>query len=158
MYQIDSLKEMKEFAFWMADKLMKAPKREKALALALSGELGSGKTTFTQYFLRALGVKGKITSPSFTLMKNYELPVRRSLGAGGRIKNYEKAYHVDCYRIKKHGDFKVFNLKDIFNVSQNVVLIEWPERINKVLPKNTIWLKFEHGEKSNQRIIKISST
>ncbi len=143
---------MKGFASWMANKLMKVsascPERSRrALVLALNGELGSGKTTFTQYFLRALGVKGKITSPTFVLAKNYKL----------KTKNYPMAYHIDCYRINKSEDFKVFDLKYLLNVSQNVVLIEWPERIKKILPKNTLWLKFEHGEKPNQRIIKINS-
>ena len=151
MYKINSLKEMKIFADFMADKLIKAPKRKKAMALALSGDLGSGKTTFAQYFLRALGVKGKITSPTFVLMKNYGL----------KAKNYKRAYHLDCYRLYKPGDLKAFDLRDILNVSQNIVLIEWPERIKKVLPvraggpKDIIWLNFEHGEKPNKRIIKI---
>jgi tRNA threonylcarbamoyladenosine biosynthesis protein TsaE len=150
MYKLNSLKEMKAFAGFMADKIKKekpldSAQGKRALVLALSGDLGSGKTTLAQYFLRALGVRGKITSPSFTLMKNYKL----------RIKNYGKAYHIDCYRIKNSKDFKVFDLKDIFNDPQNIVLIEWPERIKKILPKDIIWLNFEHGEKSNQRVIGI---
>lgn len=148
MYRINSLKEMKKFAEWMADKLVRAsrlhPGRSQMI-LALSGDLGSGKTTFTQYFLRALGVKGKITSPTFVLVKRYALYTKR----------YSIAYHIDCYRVKNLKDFKVFDLKEIFNVSQNIVLIEWPERIKKALPKSAIWLNFEHGEKPNERVIKI---
>mgnify|MGYP001596023053 CR=1 FL=1 len=56
---------------------------------ALVGDLGAGKTTFVQAFLRALGVRGNITSPTFLIIKNYEL----------RIMNYGRAYHVDCYRL-----------------------------------------------------------
>jgi tRNA threonylcarbamoyladenosine biosynthesis protein TsaE len=145
MYGINSLKEMKAFAEWMADKIKKAPNNKRALILALSGDLGSGKTTFAQYFLRSLGVKGKITSPTFVISKRYTL----------NAKPHSVAYHIDCYRIKNSKDFKVFDLKDIFNVSQNIILIEWPERIKKVLPRDTIWLNFEHGEKPNERIIKI---
>lgn len=156
MYQLNSLKEMKAFAGFMADKIKKAPKNKKALILALSGDLGSGKTTFAQYFLRALGVKGKITSPTFIIFKRYSL----------LSKSYNAAYHMDCYRISKPEDLKAFDLKDIlaspkplakrgFNVSQNIVLIEWPERIKKALPKDIIWLNFKHGEKQSQRIIKV---
>jgi len=143
MYQIDSVKEMKEFAFWIADKLTNSSKKKKALILALSGDLGSGKTAFAQYFLQAFGVKGKITSPTFVLIKNYKL----------KTGNYKKAYHIDCYRIKRAGDF-IFNLKDILNSSENIVLIEWPERINKVLPSDAIRLKFKHGKNINQRLVK----
>jgi tRNA threonylcarbamoyladenosine biosynthesis protein TsaE len=145
MYQLNSLKEMKAFAGWMADKIKKAPKEKRALVLALSGDLGSGKTTFAQYFLRALGVNKRITSPSFTLMKNYGL----------KIKNYKKAYHLDCYRISRPKDFKAFDLRDIFKNPENIVLIEWPERIKNILPKDAVWLDFENGEKSNQRIVRI---
>ena len=150
MYRLNSLKEMKAFAGWMADKIKKAPgvcpgQSRKALVLALSGDLGSGKTTFAQYFLRALGVKGKITSPTFVIFKRYPLS----------LKSYAVAYHMDCYRIKNIKDLKAFDLRDVFNASQNIVLIEWPERIKKVLPKDTVWLNLEHGEKPNQRIVKI---
>ena len=96
MYQLNSLKEMKAFAGFMADKIKKAPKNKGALILALSGDLGSGKTTFAQYFLRALGVKGKITSPTFVIFKRYPLP----------SKSYAAAYHMDCYRISKPKDFR----------------------------------------------------
>jgi tRNA threonylcarbamoyladenosine biosynthesis protein TsaE len=159
MYKLNSLKEMKAFAGFMADKIKKAPNGKRALILALSGDLGSGKTTFTQYFLRALRVKGKITSPTFVLMKNYGLKIKNYSEQNaqyiGHTARYRRAYHLDCYRIHKPGDLKAFDLKDILNVSQNIVLIEWPERIKKALPKEAIWLNFKHGEKSNQRIIRI---
>lgn len=117
-----------------------------ALVLALFGDLGSGKTTFTQGFLAGLGIKNKITSPTFVLMKNYEL----------RIKNYgkyKKVYHADCYRIKKTTELSALGFKEILADPQNIVLIEWPEIVKKVLPKNAIWIKFEHGEKENKRTI-----
>jgi tRNA threonylcarbamoyladenosine biosynthesis protein TsaE len=163
MYKINSFKEMKRFAEWMADKIKKAPKGKGALILALGGDLGSGKTTFAQYFLRALGVKGKVTSPTFVLMKNYKLGIKNYSEQNaqyiGHTARYERAYHLDCYRLNKFGDLKAFDLKDILNVSQNIVLIEWPERIKKTLLNlpvgGVIWLNFEHGEKPNQRIIRI---
>lgn len=159
MYKINSLKEMKKFAGWMADKIKKAPNDKGALVLALSGDLGSGKTTFAQYFLRALGVRGKITSPTFVLMKNYKLETanysEQNAQYIGRTARYKKAYHLDCYRLHKSSDIKAFDLKDVLNVSQNIILIEWPERIKKVLPMDAVWLSFEHGEKPNQRIIRI---
>ena len=114
-----------------------------ALVLALAGELGAGKTAFAQGFLRGIGVKKKIASPTFVLIKNYKL----------KIKNYKLAYHIDCYRIHKPEELLRLGLKEILNNSQNIVLIEWPERIKKILPKNSVCLKFEHAEKINERKI-----
>lgn len=145
---INSPAKTKKFAGLLAKKLSKRKSRRRgALILALTGELGSGKTTFTQGFLRALGVKPKITSPTFVLIKNYKL----------KTKNYKLAYHIDCYRIKKPKELLKLRLKELLNSPQNIVLIEWAEKIKRILPKNSIWLKFEHGEKENIRGIRMYS-
>jgi len=143
----NSARQTKNFALSLAKKfLADKAKTKNALVFALSGDLGSGKTTFVQGFLKGLGVRKKITSPTFVLIKNYEL----------RIKNYgnrKRAYHIDCYRIKKSKELLSLGLKEILNNPQNIALIEWPENIKRILPKNAIWLKFEHGENFNKRII-----
>ncbi len=112
-----------------------------ALVIALKGNLGAGKTTFIQGFLRGLGVKFKITSPTFVIIKNYQLP----------ITNYRSAYHIDCYRIKNHKEILDLGFKEIISNPQNIVLIEWPERIAKVLPKKRISILFKYGDKENKR-------
>lgn len=144
-YKTNSSKDTQKIAVDLAKKFSATKAKKNALVFALQGDLGSGKTTFTQGFLRALGVKRNITSPTFVLIKNYKL----------QTKSYKFLYHVDCYRIKKPSELTDLGFKAILNNPKNIVLIEWPERIRKILPKNFIWLKFEHGEKENQRIIKI---
>jgi len=141
----NSPREAKRFAADLAKRLAKKRQRS-ALIVALTGELGSGKTTFIQGFLRALGVKKKIISPTFVLIKNYKL----------KIENYQYAYHIDCYRVKKSSEFLKLGLREILSSPQNIVLIEWAEKIKKILPKNIIWLKFKHGSKENERKISIS--
>ncbi len=116
-----------------------------ALVLALAGDLGSGKTTFAQGFLRGLGIKNKITSPTFVIAKNYKL----------KTTNYKHAWHFDCYRIRKPAELFSLGFREILADPQNIILIEWPEVIKKVLPRNSIRINFEHGEKENQRTIKI---
>ena len=127
-------------------------KNKNALVLLLSGDLGAGKTTFVQGFLRGLGIRKKITSPTFTLVKSY------------KVKSY-KVYHIDCYRIHKPKDilelginpplkFK-WGIKEILKNPQNIVLIEWPERIKRILPKTAIIIKLKHGKKENERIIEL---
>jgi len=145
-YKITSFKQTKKIANLLARKFLQRRLKQKgALVLALSGDLGSGKTTFIQGFMRGLGVKNKITSPTFVLIKNYKL----------KISNYKRAYHIDCYRIKNAGELLKLGLKEILNNPQNIVLIEWAERILRALPKNVVWLKFEHGQKINERNVEL---
>jgi len=132
----------------LAKKFLRAPERfrapKNALVFALRGDLGSGKTVFVQGFLKGLGIRKKITSPTFVLIKNYLIT---------QLPNYQNVYHIDCYRIRKPGELLKLGLENILKNPQNVVLIEWAEKIRKVLPKKAIWLKFKHREKENQREI-----
>ena len=122
--------------------------------MALQGELGAGKTTFSQGFARALGVKEKITSPTFVLMKIYELPCHLSPVTC----HFRHFVHIDCYRLNSPKELADLGFKKILKDKTAIVLIEWAERVRRLLPKNAIWVKFEHGEKHNERIIKILST
>ena len=116
---------------------------------ALSGDLGSGKTTFTQFFLRALGVRGRITSPTFIIIKNYKL----------RITDYgfKKVYHIDCYRIKSPKELLALDFKEILSDPKNLLIIEWADRIRNLLPTETRWIYSEHGKKESERLIKQTS-
>lgn len=122
-----------------------------ALVISLRGDLGAGKTTFVQGFLRALGVKGGVTSPTFVLVKRFRL------GAGAKKKGLERAYHVDAYRLRSPGDAATLGLADAFADPRAVVLIEWPERLEKILPKRRVKLYFSHGRRGeNGRVMKAS--
>jgi tRNA threonylcarbamoyladenosine biosynthesis protein TsaE len=141
MFKTTSSKQTKKLAGLLAKEILRARLKQKnALVLALSGDLGAGKTTFVQGFLRGLGIKKKITSPTFVIVKSY------------KVKSY-KVYHIDCYRIKKPKELSALDFRDILHSPFNIVLIEWPERIKKILPKDAIWLEFKHGEKENIRKI-----
>ncbi|HUZ93158.1 MAG TPA: tRNA (adenosine(37)-N6)-threonylcarbamoyltransferase complex ATPase subunit type 1 TsaE [Candidatus Paceibacterota bacterium] len=119
--------------------------REKnAFVFALSGELGAGKTAFAQGFLRGLGVKKKSASPTFIIFRKFAV----------RNSRFANAYHVDAYRIKKPGELSALGFKEIFFDPTNIVLIEWAEKFGSTLPKNAIWLRFRHGKKENERIIR----
>ncbi len=139
-----SLEETRRIGARCAREIIKEGSPKKSLVLALRGNLGSGKTSFAQAFLKKLGVRQRITSPTFVLLKKYTL-----------VKPYRYAFHIDCYRIQSKKEFKELGLQEIFKESKNVAVIEWPERIKKILPKHTIWLTFAHGGKENERIIKI---
>ena len=113
--------------------------------IALEGELGSGKTTFVQKFLKSLGVSKMVTSPTFVIMKRYLSP----------WPNYKDLYHIDCYRIKDQKELLVLGFGDIVNDSRNLVLIEWADMIKEIIPEDAIWIKFRHGEKEGERTINI---
>ena len=136
--------ETKKFARLLAKKVLPRPsKGSSALIIALTGDLGSGKTTFIQGFCKGIGIKRRITSPTFVIMKKFS------------IFNFQfsNLYHLDCYRIQKPKELLKLGLKEIINNPQNIVLIEWAEKIKKLLPRETIWIKFEHGKKENERKI-----
>jgi len=104
-----------------------------AQVVALKGELGSGKTTFVQGVAKGLGVRERVLSPTFVILKFYKL----------QTKNYKLLYHIDCYRIKNKRDLLALGWDKIVSDPKNLVLIEWPERIQKILPKDTISISFK---------------
>lgn len=102
---------------------------------ALVGDLGAGKTTFSQFFLRALGVTESVTSPTFVIMKSYKL----------KTKNYKLAYHIDCYRLKNSEELLSLGFAEILADTKNTILIEWADRVRDILPSTTVWIDFAHA-------------
>lgn len=138
-----SEKETKNFARKFAKEALKMPG---PVVISLEGDLGAGKTTFTQGFAGGLGIKEKIQSPTFVILKIYDIP-----------KNNKNLIHVDAYRLQAK-DFKVLGWKEFINPPaggpQNIILVEWGNKIKNILPKNTVRILFEH-DKKNSRIINI---
>lgn len=120
-------KETGKLAKVLAKEILKSgSKIKKTLVFGLVGNLGAGKTTFIKAFANGMGIKRRLTSPTFVLMKKYK-----------------NLYHIDCYRIRDAKDILALDFKEIISIPQNIVLIEWAEKIKKILPKNAIWLKFK---------------
>ena len=107
-----------------------------AVVLCLYGDLGGGKTTFLQGFAKGLGIKQKVLSPTFVIMKRFE--------------NF---YHIDAYRMKDYKDAKDLGLPEIMKKPENIIAIEWPERIKKILPKNAIKINFKFISNNKRAII-----
>lgn len=135
-----SPRETKKFAKLLAKEILtRPPKISSALVLALTGDLGSGKTTFIQGFCKGAGIKKHITSPTFIIFRRYK-----------------NIYHVDCYRIQRPQESLKLGFKEIIANPRNIVLIEWAEKIKKLLPWKTIWINFDYGKKENERKIEIN--
>jgi len=119
----------------------------KSNIIALTGELGAGKTTFTQGFAKGLGINDKIISPTFVLVRQHKIPT-----PVGRAYYSGIFYHIDLYRLENIKDLKQLGLEEFWSNPENIVLIEWAEKIKASLPKNTIWISFK-SMSSNQREI-----
>ena len=158
-----SAKETQAAAKKIAD-IFKKHQAKGAAVLALEGELGSGKTTFVQGLAKALGVKEKVLSPTFVLMKRFGVrPLEPVLNkAKERDKNspakaeppLKDLYHIDCYRIESPEELRGFGFGDILKNPGNLMVIEWAEKIKSILPPEAVWIKFEH-KGGDKRIIQI---
>ncbi|MDP3732922.1 MAG: tRNA (adenosine(37)-N6)-threonylcarbamoyltransferase complex ATPase subunit type 1 TsaE [Candidatus Daviesbacteria bacterium] len=142
----NSPRETQEIASDLARKIIKT---KKGAVVALEGELGAGKTVFAKGFAKALGIKSKIKSPTFVLMKKY-------------VSRGTNLYHLDCYRISDHKDLKIPELKEILDMPHHYkdrlctktvfVIIEWAERVRKILPKKHIKIHIDHISKNKRKI------
>ena len=147
IYHSNSPKETQTLAAKMAKEMRSSRSFASGRTIALEGELGAGKTTFVQAFVKALGITAKIKSPTFNIIKKY--PVKLRHGAG-KITKY--VYHIDCYRLRDHKDALPVGIKEIFKEKDALVLIEWPERISKILPKKIIRVHIDHIAPSKRKI------
>ncbi|MGM9619681.1 MAG: tRNA (adenosine(37)-N6)-threonylcarbamoyltransferase complex ATPase subunit type 1 TsaE [Oscillospiraceae bacterium] len=108
--------------------------------LAYEGELGMGKTAFTRGLARGLGCTGRVTSPTFTIVNEYE----------GRL----DLFHFDLYRLG--GEEELFDIGWEDYLSRGgVVAVEWSERVTEALPPETRFIRFFRGEGDEGRIIEI---
>lgn len=119
-----NLDETKKLAFEFASLLHGGE------VITLSGDLGAGKTTFTQSLALAFGITQPVTSPTFTLMNQYQ---------GKNL----KLYHFDMYRIEDIDEILETGLTEYFGNSDAVCMIEWAENIKPLLPKQFIKIEIE---------------
>ena len=115
---------------------------EKAVVVGLSGNLGAGKTAFVKEVARVLGVTGEITSPTFVIQKNYDIDFH----------GFKTLVHIDAYRLEKGEDMKPLKFKDTLADKNNLVLIEWPEKIESILPKATRKIVFETIDPTTRKL------
>ncbi|HDO23848.1 MAG TPA: tRNA (adenosine(37)-N6)-threonylcarbamoyltransferase complex ATPase subunit type 1 TsaE, partial [bacterium] len=95
-----------------------------------------------QEFAKVLGIKEKITSPTFVIQKNYKL----------RSKNRKFLIHIDTYRIKDPKEILDLGWKELIKDPKNIILVEWAEKIKKILPKKYIQINFEHLGENKRKI------
>lgn len=123
--------------------------------ICLYGDLGSGKTTFVQGLAEGLGIKRRIISPTFIIVRCYELQNKKSKiknkNYNFKLKNLERFYHIDLYRVKSD-DLRGLGVEEILNDSSNIVVIEWAKNLGKFLPEKRIDIKFAYEGENKRKI------
>lgn len=113
--------------------------------ICLEGDLGAGKTTFTQGLLKGLKVRGPYTSPTFVIMKEYVIKSKN------QNPNFKNIYHIDAYRVK---DKDILNLgwEELIAGKKNIIIVEWADRIKKILPKDCLKIKFKWVGENKRKV------
>ena len=121
-----------------------AEPRSGATIIALRGDLGAGKTTFTQTLGAHLGITEPITSPTFVVMKEYDI----------EHKHFDQLVHIDAYRIEDVSEAGPLHLQELFEQSRTLICLEWPEKIAEILPSDRVEVIIEIGE-GEERIVTV---
>ncbi|KUO50025.1 MAG: hypothetical protein APF76_06050 [Desulfitibacter sp. BRH_c19] len=110
------------------------------MVICLQGDLGTGKTTLTKGIVKGFGINDSVTSPTFTIINQYE--------------GKNNLYHIDTYRIESSEEMIDLGVEDYLPANDGVTVVEWPELIENLLPKDRIILSF-FAKGDNQRDISI---
>ena len=108
--------------------------------LALIGDLGTGKTALTRYIAKGLGIDERITSPTFTIVKEY---------TEGRL----PLYHFDVYRVSEADELFNIGIEEYF-FGSGVCIVEWADMILDILPENAKFIYLEYGKDEGERVYK----
>lgn len=116
---------------------------DQAAVVALTGDLGAGKTTFTQQLAQQLGVTQRVVSPTFGIMKGYEI-------VGHEY--FDHLLHIDAYRIEDVSEAGPLRLEELFATPRTLICVEWPEQIAQLLPLERVNVTLEIG-KGEERLV-----
>ncbi|MCR4281322.1 MAG: tRNA (adenosine(37)-N6)-threonylcarbamoyltransferase complex ATPase subunit type 1 TsaE [Candidatus Kaiserbacteria bacterium] len=120
-----------------------APKGNGATVVALSGDLGAGKTAFAKALAREFGIEEDVTSPTYVIEKIYA-PTKGP---------FSRFIHIDAYRLNGAHDLDVLGWRELLADSGNLIILEWPERVEGVIPKDAIKVELEFVDEQTRKII-----
>lgn len=138
-YSSKSPDDTREFAEGFVEELKRG---ERATVVALYGDLGSGKTAFSQFVGEALGVHDPIQSPTFLIEKIYEL----------RRQKWDHLVHIDAYRLDSEDELLDLGWEEIIKKPENLILVEWADRIEEILPEDAIHIHINHAGETEREI------
>ncbi len=122
--------------------LAKLAPKNTATVVALSGDLGAGKTTFVQVLGKELGIAETMQSPTYVLMKKYQIANNK----------FQTLIHIDAYRLNNAEEFVALKPEQFLQDPKTLVVVEWPEKVGAALPKADLTINFsslaaEEGER-----------
>jgi len=138
---IRSISELKTFAKEVVDAF--PLKEDGATIVTLDGDLGSGKTTFSQCVAAILGVSEQVQSPTFVIMKSYEVK------NDPRFNNF---FHIDAYRFDHPEEAHQIRWNDIVGTPKALVLVEWPEKLGEKIPAGTMRICFSFVDETTREV------
>ncbi|OGF26596.1 tRNA (adenosine(37)-N6)-threonylcarbamoyltransferase complex ATPase subunit type 1 TsaE [Candidatus Falkowbacteria bacterium RIFOXYC2_FULL_47_12] len=142
-YKMTTLQDTQRLAEQLAKKLQGGD------VIGLIGNLGAGKTTFVQFLAHTLGIKQTVNSPTFNIIKVYAIKNHKS-----KIKNL---IHIDAYRLHSAAELQALGVEEYFVDPHVVTVIEWADRVKKILPKDAMMIKIKL-KKNGERIFSATST
>lgn len=113
--------------------------------ITLSGDLGAGKTTFVQGLLETLGAEKPYVSPTFVIMKQYDLATPSASGIA-------RVYHVDAYRIDDPAEMEKLGSEEWFADPKGLTLVEWPEKLGGLIPERAEEISFRWVSDTDREI------
>ena len=136
----DSVGQTEEMAARFVEEVN--PLLGEALVVGLYGDLGSGKTAFVQGAARAFGIKQKVTSPTFVIMKSFKLQASR----------FKFFIHIDAYRLEKESELTHLGWQEIAADPGNIIFLEWPEKVQGILPQAIKKIRFAFIDETTREI------
>lgn len=118
------------------------PHPDRATLVTLSGELGAGKTAFTKALARVFGVSEEVTSPTFVLLKSYDLPRGP----------FKRLIHIDAYRLERGAELAPLRFDEYLAAPDNLIMFEWPERVRDALPAADVQITITAGDNGTRSI------
>jgi len=143
-----TITSLEELSLIAKDILNMCVPSEVASCIALSGDLGAGKTAFVKELAKHLGVTQEVTSPTFVVMKSYSIIEHSS---------FKTLTHIDAYRIDDEDEMRVLGLYELLKDPARLVCIEWPERIKNCIPENAINIHIALSQTDNTRVLEYAN-
>ena len=148
-YITHSVKETQKLGRRFAKEISTKKIGKQAVVLELQGDLGSGKTTFIQGLAKGLKIKENILSPTFVILKEFTIKFPAS---GWPAVGWKNFYHIDAYRLKSAQEILELGFKDLLKNPENLIVVEWADRIKKILPRNALKIRFTNVGKNKRKL------
>jgi len=116
---------------------------QKSKLFAFSGDLGAGKTTFINALCREMGVTETVTSPTYSIIQEYATEIGKVI------------YHIDLYRVKDEQEAMDAGIEDCLN-SEEICMVEWPERAPEIFPSETIFTRIETISANKRKLMRMT--